>query len=504
MPTSAALHRRAVLHAAAGLTVAGAAHGPAWSQLYVEEIGSPPTPIPQLESCLPAFIGYTQKADDKSAGDLLLRPTRISSLSMFERYFGGPKPETAVTVTISSAATRTGRTAGQQVVAQLQPSARSRHILHYALQMFFANGGGDCIIISVGAYKPVVGDLPVADDLQAGLDVLRTTDGPTLIVMPEAQSLPVQGYRRLHDAALAQCAERQDRFLIMDMHAGGTPTAEPVTTSVFLNDVQAFRDNAIGAAHLGYGAVYAPNLSTTLPLSIDEGTTRIIGASSGGRADLETLADLRKRNRSLYTLSRKTLAGLTNILPPSGAIAGLYARTDRDQGVWKSPANAQLANVTAPMVQIDGAALDEMRTDTDSGKSINPVRTLPGRGVLVWGGRTLAGNDPEWQYIATRRFITFVETSVRKGLEQFVFEPNVAQTWIRANTVVTDFLTGLWRQGALQGQVPAQAFGVSVGLGSTMTREDVEAGRMILLLSLATTRPAEFISIRVTQQVATP
>jgi phage tail sheath protein FI len=370
--------------------------------------------------------------------------------------------------------------------------------------MFFANGGGDCIIISVGAYKPVVGDLPVADDLQAGLDVLRTTDGPTLIVMPEAQSLPVQGYRRLHDAALAQCAERQDRFLIMDMHAGGTPTAEPVTTSVFLNDVQAFRDNAIGAAHLGYGAVYAPNLSTTLPLSIDEGTTRIIGASSGGRADLETLADLRKRNRSLYTLSRKTLAGLTNILPPSGAIAGLYARTDRDQGVWKSPANAQLANVTAPMVQIDGAALDEMRTDTDSGKSINPVRTLPGRGVLVWGGRTLAGNDPEWQYIATRRFITFVETSVRKGLEQFVFEPNVAQTWIRANTVVTDFLTGLWRQGALQGQVPAQAFGVSVGLGSTMTREDVEAGRMILLLSLATTRPAEFISIRVTQQVATP
>lgn len=504
MPTSVALHRRAMLRAAASLTIAGAPLPLAWAQPYVEETPSPPTPVPKLESCLPAFIGYTQKADDKSAGDLLLRPTRISSLSMFERYFGGPQPETAVTVTITGAATRPGRASGQQAIAQLQPSARSRHILHYALQMFFANGGGDCIVISVGAYKPTIGDALVAADLRAGLEVLRTTEGPTLIVMPEAQSLPVHGYRGLHDAALAQCAERQDRFVIMDMHAGGTPTSEPVTTSVFFNDVQAFRDNAIGAAHLGYGAAYAPNLSTSLPLSIDEGTTRIIGASSGGRADAETLAGLRKHNKTLYMQSRKALAGLTNILPPSGAIAGVYARTDRDRGVWKSPANAQLANVTAPMVQIDGAALDEVRTDTDSGKSINPVRTLPGRGVLVWGGRTLAGNDPEWQYIATRRFITFVEMSVRKGLGQFVFEPNVAQTWTRANTIVTDFLTGLWRQGALQGQVPAHAFGVSVGLNSTMNRDDVEAGRMILLLSLATTRPAEFINIRVTQQVAAP
>ena len=94
--------------------------------------------------------------------------------------------------------------------------------------------------------------------------------------------------------------------------------------------------------------------------------------------------------------------------------------------------------------------------------------------------------------------------SVRKGLGQFVFEPNVPQTWTRANTIVTDFLTGLWRQGALQGQVPAHAFGVSVGLNSTMNHDDVEAGRMILLLSLATTKPAEFINIRVTQQVAAP
>ena len=504
MPPSVALHRRAVLRAAAGLTVAGAAQGPAWSQLYVEEIGSPPTPVPKLESCLPAFIGYTQKADDQSAGDLLLRPTRISSLSMFERSFGGPQSETAVTVTITSAATRTGRTAGQQAVAQLPPLARSRHILHYALQLFFANGGGDCIIISVGAYKTAVGDALVAGDLQAGLDVLRTTDGPTLIVMPEAQSLPVQDYRRLHDAALAQCAERQDRFVIMDMHADGTPTAVPVTTSVFLNDMQAFRDNAVGTAHLAYGAVYAPNLSTTLPLSIDEASTRIIDASSGGRVAPETLTDLKKHNRSLYTLARKALAGLTNILPPSGAIAGIYARTDRDRGVWKSPANAQLVNVTAPLVQIDGAALDEMRADTDRGKSINPIRTLPGRGVLVWGGRTLAGNDPEWRYVSTRRFVTFVETSVRKGLQQFVFEANGPQTWMRANSVVTDFLDGLWRLGALEGNVAAHAFRVSVGHGSTMTSDDIQEGRMVVLLSLAITRPAEFINVRITQQVATP
>ena len=108
MPISVALHRRAMLRAAASLTIAGAPLPLAWAQPYVEETPSPPTPVPKLESCLPAFIGYTQKADDKSAGDLLLRPTRISSLSMFERYFGGPQPETAVTVTITGAATRPG------------------------------------------------------------------------------------------------------------------------------------------------------------------------------------------------------------------------------------------------------------------------------------------------------------------------------------------------------------------------------------------------------------
>jgi len=497
------LNRRSVLLAAASVPLAGVALGPTRAQPYIEETTRPPSPIPALQSCLPAFIGYTQKADDLAPGDLYLKPKRISSMAAFERFFGKPQPETGVTVSVTSAQRGTGRPQSRKAVALLPDSARSRHILSYSLQMFFANGGGDCIIMSVGPYKPVPGDPLVADELRAGLDILRTTAGPTLIVMPEAQSLPIEGFRSLHDEALAQCAARQDRFVIMDLHGGNSPSSGQLTPSGLLSATQAFRSDGIGTINLAHGAAYAPQLRTTLALVVDEAATGITTVSSGRQDQPVTLADIRGKDPALHLLAKAAIARLTCILPPSGAIAGVYASVDRDHGVWKAPANVALNAVMAPIIEINNAAQEALNLDASGGKSVNVIRTFPGRGVRVWGARTLAGNDNEWRYIPTRRLFSFVEASLVKGLAQFVFEPNVPATWARAQSLVEDFLTGLWRQGALQGQRPEHAFLVSVGTGRTMTGQDVLEGRMILEIGLAVIRPAEFIIIRVAQQVAT-
>lgn len=189
-------------------------------------------------------------------------------------------------------------------------------------------------------------------------------------------------------------------------------------------------------------------------------------------------------------------ADALNLLPPSGAIAGVYAAVDRERGVWKAPANVSLNSVISPAVKISHEQQAEYNVDVNAGKSINIIRAFTGKGTLVWGARTLAGNDNEWRYVSVRRFFNFVEESCKKATEQFVFEPNDANTWVRVQGMIENFLTVLWRQGALQGIKPEHAFYVAVGLGKTMTALDILEGRMIIEIGMAAVRPAEFIILR--------
>lgn len=195
-------------------------------------------------------------------------------------------------------------------------------------------------------------------------------------------------------------------------------------------------------------------------------------------------------------------ADALNLLPPSGAIAGVYAATDRDRGVWKAPANVSLNTVVSPSVKITQDQQAEYNVDVNAGKSINIIRAFTGKGVLVWGARTLAGNDNEWRYVNVRRFFNYVEESVKKTTEQFLFEPNDANTWVRIQAMIENFLTFLWRQGALQGIKPEHAFYVAVGLGKTMTAVDILEGRLIVEIGMAAVRPAEFIIIRYSHKMA--
>lgn len=189
-------------------------------------------------------------------------------------------------------------------------------------------------------------------------------------------------------------------------------------------------------------------------------------------------------------------------MPPSGAVAGVYARVDEARGVWKAPANESLNNVTGPVYAVSAEEQAGMNVDVTAGKSVNIIRSFIGRGTLIWGARTLAGNDNEWRYVNVRRFFNMVEESSKKAAGQFVFEPNDANTWVKVQGMIENFLTTMWRQGALQGAKPEHAFYVAVGLGKTMTALDILEGRMIVEIGMAVVRPAEFIILRFSHKMA--
>jgi len=183
-------------------------------------------------------------------------------------------------------------------------------------------------------------------------------------------------------------------------------------------------------------------------------------------------------------------------LPPSAAMAGIYATIDANRGVFKAPANVSLTGVNGLTYTIDDREQEGLNVDANAGKSINAIRAFTGKGTLVWGARTLAGNDNEWRYIPVTRFFIFAEESIKKAIEPFVFETNDANTWTKIKALISNFLTVQWRSGALAGAKPNQAFFVKVGLGETMTALDILEGRMIVEIGLAVVRPAEFIILR--------
>jgi len=210
----------------------------------------------------------------------------------------------------------------------------------------------------------------------------------------------------------------------------------------------------------------------------------------------ETLESIASTETSLYNQIKRELRTQRVTLPPSAAIAGVYANMDRTRGVWKAPANVSLASVIEPTIKITHQEQEALNVDATAGKSINAIRQFTGKGTLVWGARTLAGNDNEWRYVSVRRLFNMIEESAQKATDFAVFEPNDATTWLKVKAMIDSYLYGLWEQGALAGSTPESAYFVNVGLGKTMTTQDVLEGRMIVEIGIAAVRPAEFIILR--------
>lgn len=217
---------------------------------------------------------------------------------------------------------------------------------------------------------------------------------------------------------------------------------------------------------------------------------------SDGQLDGMAMSEIEEVDSATYNKIKSGINKLKVVLPPSAIVAGVYARVDGTRGVWQAPANVSLNYVVKPTVKVTNEMQDRLNVDTTAGKSINAIRSFTGKGTLIWGARTLAGNDNEWRYVPVRRFFNMIEESVKKATEQFVFEPNDANTWVKVRAMIENFLVLQWRAGALAGAKPDHAFYVRVGIGQTMTALDILEGRMNVEIGMAAVRPAEFIILK--------
>jgi uncharacterized protein len=261
----------------------------------------------------------------------------------------------------------------------------------------------------------------------------------------------------------------------------------------------------IGTSNLKYGAVYYPRLKTIYNIATSNGKITVSGSgftTSTLEALINDTPDITGNPVDellavqIQAAVNAKLANSKITIGASGAIAGIYAQVDASRGVWKAPANISINAISGPTILVNDDLQGTMNVDATSGKSINAIRPFVGVGTLVWGARTLAGNDNEWRYINVRRLMIFIEESCQKASSQFVFEPNTAQTWQRLKGMIDGFLTNLWRQGALAGAKPEEAFFVRVGIGSTMTAQDILDGALNVEIGIAPSRPAEFIVLK--------
>lgn len=460
--------------------------------VYIEEIRLFPPSVAQVETAIPIFIGYTQKAR-LDGRDVFMEPQRISSHLEYREIFGAPQMEENIVVTFDIERDGAGRVVREVVTADFDwanGGAPSKHIMFYALQSYFANGGGPCWIVSVGTYLAYGTTIPSAL-LTEGLEFAGRIDEPTLIVFPEGQGMDVGEYHALLQAALLQAEHLGDRFVIMDIHQTGRGFNR---TAQILGAVQEFRDSiGLGLDQRKYGAVYFPNIHSTADYVNNPNSVIIRRVVNGAPESDSGYNDLDNRNKAKADLAVQTLS---IYLPPSSAVAGVYARVDSTRGVWKAPANEGLVAIDGLNVNLNDEQQETLNIDNTDGLSVNVIRKFTGRGIRIWGARTLAGNDNEWRYISVRRFFNMVEESVKKSTYQFVFEPNDANTWVRLKGMVDNFLLLQWRAGALQGPTPEKAFYVKVGLGETMTALDILEGRLIVEIGMAVVRPAEFIILR--------
>ncbi|MHB8208143.1 phage tail sheath family protein [Mucilaginibacter sp.] len=432
--------------------------------------------------------------------------------------------------------------------------------LYNSIRMFYANGGAICYILSVGTYAgkdslTISGSDFLGSDANpiSPFDLLKKESEPTLVVIPDAIALGADAYNTVYTTALQHCNDMQSRFAILDLK-------QQISTDTTDAVVGEFRD-AIGVNNLNYGAAYYPWLKSALVQpgevdldNLDLGSitltdflpepiaqkviTKYATDTAGPTTDLATakaaLATAQSTNTAADIASSTVLINdlqtqLANIkqsylqslkavsptygavlekvraqlneLPPSGAMAGLYTAVDNSRGVWKAPANVSVSMVNAPSVNISNEGQQTLNVDVMAGKSINVIRSFPGVGTLVWGGRTLDGNSQDWRYINVRRTLIMIEQSLKLAARAYVFEPNDANTWITVKSMFDNFLVNLWKQGALAGAAPEQAFDVQIGLGSTMTGNDILDGKMLITVKVAIVRPAEFIVITFQQQM---
>ena len=302
-----------------------------------------------------------------------------------------------------------------------------------AVFSFFSNGGTQCYIVNVTESD---GDTFTANDYTGASSTDPTTR--TGLALLEAYDdisiicIPGISDGTVQAAMITHCESSKYKFCILDPKENSS-----------ISDITTLKSALVSTK--GYGALYYPWITV---------------------------------------LDRNT--------PPSGAVAGIYARSDSERGVHKAPANEVLRNVTKLEINLSNADQGPLNL-----AGINCLRSFAGRGNLVWGARTLA-SDPTWKYVNIRRLFIYLEKSIEEATQWVVFEPNNGMLWARVKQTISNFLTNVWRDGALMGTSPEEAFFVRCGR-DTMTQTDIDNGKLIVQIGVSPTKPAEFVIFEIAQ-----
>jgi phage tail sheath protein FI len=553
--------------------------------VYITELPAFPPSVVGVETAIPGFIGYTQfaKVNEKP---VYLEPIPIGSMADFETYFGGPFKQlyeinevscsplsdtddydfSAVNLSTSSPSTcyyklkpavpivPAGRASNaSDADVDLDAGLRDEFDeasfnLYNSMRLFYANGGGDCYVVSVGDYTKTVD----AEALKKGLDAMEEQKGPTMLVIPDLVLLQhgddkeweaPPAYGEVVRKMLDQCGRLQDRVAVIDVY-GATNVPDKLALDEILDNFY----TATGDKFLNYGMAYFPFLYTSVVPASEVDYQNIVSGDSfdlltqlltwqreylygpetsplsssrsyqvqqlidgmeplpaAGNTPAEAV-DVTKLNQNLLAMLpllktiETDIVAMNSVLPPSGAMAGVYTYVDGARGVWSAPANVSLTSVIQPTYLVNNETQGDMNVPVN-GKAIDVLREFPGRGTVVWGARTLDGNSNDYRYIQVRRTLIYIEQSIKAALDPFVFSPNNGNTWTTVVAMVSSFLQGVWSQGGLMGATPTEAFSVQCGLGSTMTAQDILEGYMRVQVVLQMIRPAEFIELTFTQQM---
>lgn len=488
--------------------------------VYVNEIPTANSVV-AVATAIPIFIGYTQTIPPNDG----LR--MISSMTEFELLYGkAPVPAFSVTPD------KSGNGCFIQGAFYSIANKAFNFYLYNSLRLFFANGGGTCYIVSIGTYSDAVALSAFNSGLQKALAL---PDG-TMLLFPDALLLSKTDYYSFVNATIESCNQTQNKISLIDIYEGSNPQliGTPENTSI-----EDFRTLTLTGDGLSYGVAYYPwikaNIITgaeinCLNFSIDELTACLtalpdpavsaaLAAIKTAEQEYEQAADDKAKQQALqavitannallncsrdYTNLVNWVLDMCNTLPVTPAMAGIYTAVDTSVGVWQAPANQTLQAVTDVCNKITDTTQAILNIDAVKGKSICAIRLFPNMGVTIWGARTLDGNSQDWRYVNVRRTAIMIEQSIKALLQNYMFAANDPNTWSAVQQSINSFLTQIWSAGGLMGSTATAAFSVSVGLGTTMTGDDILNGYMNVSVKVALTHPAEFLVLTFQQQMQT-
>ncbi len=526
--------------------------------VYVKEKSSFGASGAAVPTAVPAFIGYTEKAS-RGNNSLLNIPTRVESLAEFEKFFGGAPHQT---FTVKADGDSYALTEDQKTKYLLYNSMRlfyangggicyvvsvgdySKPVNPADLTGEKTGGGLKSLLLAQEPTMLVVPDAQLLDKgdcykvyqemlMHCGMETksrvsifdvydgheARTYDNKDVVnafregVGENFLSYGAGYYPYLHTSIVSKSEVSYQNISNIDnlvklltkeaenRYLGGSPEPTPSSTSSSSSSTSKGNDKDKGKS------TPPPPKKSDNPGPVDEKAQKKFDAA---KAEINKLKDAEANSKvvdqnvkaisPMYKMILADMRAHMNLLPPSAAMAGAYCMTDNATGVHKAPANLSVSAALAPAVNISSEDQEDLNAPIN-GKSVNAIRTFLGRGVLVWGARTLDGNSQDWRYINVRRSMIMLEQSVKNLLERYVFEPNTPGTWVKVRASLVNFLTSMWRQGTLVGTSPTQAFDVGLGLGSTMTPNDILDGVMRISIKVAISRPAEFIEVTFEQKM---